>query len=102
MTIQHVTHTNDENGNPGGGVFAATGLSGFWQDGPAGLEGNYTGAMVEDLLELGISRMEFYQRGRFACESNEKVLFLLKAALDELNARSAERRARKVKGENVQ
>ena len=93
------------NGNPAGGTTRAlqTGphqwaLLVEWQDGPLGGGIERNGAFVEEVIAAAIDRLEFYQASRFACAENEAAISRLKGALDALEKRTADRRARGVEG----
>lgn len=99
------THFNDENGNPAGGTTFGNGFAIGWQNGPLGrgearLAPN--GAFVEDIIEAAADRIRYYQGSRFACERNANALKHLELALEEINARTAEREARSVEGTHNQ
>ena len=89
-------------GNPTGGWAKGTGLDIEWQDGPidrdAGEEPN--GAFVEDVIQVCILRMEFYQDSRFACPENAEALASLQLALAPLARRREDRGARGVLGKH--
>lgn len=98
----------DGAGNPAGGHGVGTGIDIRWQDGPLGsgddrLEPN--GAFVEDVLELCIERMRFYQtdgipdgHGKFACRENALALTHMEEALHWLDHRTRKRQDRGVEG----
>jgi len=99
--ILTVLNTVDESGNPTGGVCYTTGLLVCWQDGPLGRGDDRkapNGAFVEDLIQAAISRLEFYQSGKFACRENEVAIDDLRAALSALDQRTRDREARNVEG----
>ena len=61
-------NNHDASGNPAGGFASGTGISITWQDGPLGrgperLPPN--GAFVEDVLEICVERIRFYQKSKF-------------------------------------
>jgi len=95
------THFNDVDGNPAGGLSVGRGFTVNWQNGPLmlGLERvTPNGAFVEDVIDAAIGRIEYYQSSKFNCGHNERALLHLKAALAELDARTADREARSVEG----
>lgn len=51
-------------------------------------------------LAMVIDRLEFFQAGEFACETNAVALEHCRAALGSLEARTADRQARGVEGEH--
>ena len=94
----------DSRGNPEGGEVIGTGITIVWQKGPLGRGTDRkepNGAFVEDVIKAAISRLEFYQESKFACQHNEAALEHLKLALAVLNTRTQEREARGVEGENL-
>ncbi len=94
-------HWCDEHGNPAGGVSTGKGATISWQHGPLG-RGNArrepNGAFVEDVIQMVIGRIEFYQQSRFACEDNEEALRGLRSAADALDRRTRDRENRDVEG----
>lgn len=96
-------HWHDAIGTPNGGFTEATGISIRWQAGPRGQgadEQEANGAEVEDVIRAAISRLEFYQRSRFACEENRLALEHLRYALTRLDQRTLDRQRRGVAGTN--
>lgn len=94
-------HWVDADGNPAGGVSSTRGATISWQHGPLGrgesrLEPN--GAFVEDIIQMAIGRIRFYQASRFACDANEEALTGLEMAADALDRRTRDREARQVEG----
>lgn len=98
-------HWLDENGNPAGGSTFGNGFAISWQNGPLG-RGNDrqepNGAFVEDIMKAAISRIEFYQSSKFACDLNAETLRLLKLALENQQSRTKDREVRKVEGTHKQ
>lgn len=91
----------DVNKNPSGGNVTGTGLAIKWQEGPLGRDGDRVepnGAFVETVIAAAKQRIEFYQRGKFACEENEAAISALEVALVVLDKRTKSREARKVEG----
>ena len=98
-------HWNDANGNPEGGTTFGTGFSIGWQHGPferGEKRKEPNGAFVEDVIDACADRIRYYQRSRFACESNAKALAHLIVVLCELNARTKDREARAVEGTHAE
>ena len=95
------THNVDDNGNPTGGVTTGTGLTIKWQNGPLLTDrgrADPNGAFVETVIAAAIGRLEHYQASKFKCHENQMALGFLHAALEHLNARTANRQARGVEG----
>lgn len=91
----------DENDNPSGGFYKATGIDIVWQNGPLGrgvnrLEPN--GAFVENVVDAAVKRIQFYQDSKFNCRENAIALTHLETALLWLNKRTQDREARQVEG----
>lgn len=94
-------HYTNPDGNPAGGHTVARGIDIHWQNGPLGRGEDRqfpNGAFVEGVIAAAIDRLEFYQRGRFVCVQNASALYHLKAALQLLEQRTAERETRGVEG----
>lgn len=93
----------DPNGNPAGGTSYATGdktgdvLSVVWQNGPI-KDGEQNGVTVEDMIEVVVKRLQFFQNSRLKCQYNENALMHLQAALFELEQRTQDRVKRGVEG----
>ena len=94
-------HFDDENGNPAGGTAQGEGLMISWQNGPLGRGDDRqapNGAFVEDVIDIVIDRLEYYQNSAFACEENADALVALREAGKRLHERTEEREARTVEG----
>ncbi len=87
-----------KDGLPRGGVSAGMGFEVHWQNGPITEGGGRNGAFIEDLLQCCLSRLEFFQGTRFACEHNQQAINHIKDAVGILNMRTTERRRRGVEG----
>jgi len=97
----HSNHFSDSSGNPAGGTTFGRGFAIGWQNGPLGRDDDRqepNGAFVEDIIKAAIDRLEYYQASRFACAYNADAINHLKWGLSCLEARTAEREARKVEG----
>jgi len=97
----YVNHEQDEDGNPAGGTVTGTGLSITWQNGPLGTGDDRkepNGAFVEAVVTAALSRLYFYQSGKFACRENALAITKLEEALHWLNARTTRRIAEGVEG----
>ena len=91
----------DDDGNPAGGFAAGTGLNIMWQEGPLGRGPDRkepNGAFIEDVIEICIERLKYYQDSRFNCWENRCALKGLEDALFHLHSRTADREARRVEG----
>lgn len=96
-----VRNSVDEEGNPAGGFIKAIGLNINWQDGPLGRgekRKEPNGCFVETVVNAAISRIEFYQRSKFACADNAEALEHLKAAVECLQRRTKRRDDQGVEG----
>lgn len=94
-------HWNDSDGNPAGGATFGAGFAISWQNGPLGRGDQRrepNGAFVEGVIAAAIGRIEWYQSGRFACQSNAVALERLQQALAALESRTQGREERQVEG----
>lgn len=94
-------HFIDADDNPAGGTTFGNGFAIGWQHGPLGRDADRlpaNGAFVEDIIKAAIDRLAFYQNSKFASDYNARALVALEAAVDILNARTADREARLVEG----
>ena len=82
-----------------GGRAAGPGLDIDWQDGPIE-DGEQTGAQVEDVLEACLDRLRLLN-GFVPCGENANALDHMDAAMEALDARTADRVKRKVGGTNA-
>lgn len=101
MTGIKSSHFDDLNGNPAGGTTFGNGFSIGWQNGPLGRGQDRqepNGAFVEDVILAAKDRLEYYQRSKFACDSNAEAIEMLALAVAVLNQRTAERESRNVEG----
>ncbi len=97
----------DSKGNPAGGQTTGIGIKIDWQDGPIPRDSvnglpmqQQNGAMVEDVIEAVISRLEFYQKSKFKNSFNSAAIDLLRSANNMLDKRTVDRENRKVEGKN--
>lgn len=91
----------DQEGRPGGGCSYGVGFTISWQNGPLGQGADRrepNGAFVEDVIAAAQDRLEYYQRGSFACEENADAIHHLASALAALNMRTRDREQRDVEG----
>ncbi len=98
-------HFDDANGNPAGGNTFGTGFAIAWQNGPLGRgtdRRDPNGAFVEGIISAAIDRIEYYERSKFACQSNKDALNDLRNALFHLNQRTQDREQRKVEGTHTE
>lgn len=68
-----------------------------FQNGPI-LELGVNGCMVEDLIEICIDRIDWFQRGEFPVHYNNLAMKDLKSALGNLTDRTKNREERRVEG----
>lgn len=68
-----------------------------FQNGPL-IESGHNGISVESLLAVVIDRLEGFQSGKFACESNQAALDSTRGALHALLSRREDRQRRQVLG----
>lgn len=68
-----------------------------FQTGPVG-EVGLNGIFMEDLLTMVQDRLQAFQQGDYACESNQIALEHINAAMDALDSRTRDRIERKVLG----
>ena len=101
MDIKH-NFVRDDNDNPAGGESLATGVAISWQNGPLrDADGNSVprnGAFVDEVIQIAIDRLSFYQDSRFNCVYNADAIEYLDKALKRLNDRTADRVKRDVEG----
>jgi len=95
------SHYNDQNGNPAGGQTTGLGIDIVWQDGPLNERGP-NGAHVEGVIQAAIGRLTYYEGSGFGSVFNEKALVHLFLALEALDKRTADRKARGVEGTHQQ
>ena len=74
-----------------------------WQDGPVNREAGEkpNGAFVEDVLDVCMRRLEFYQDSPVACDENVRAIGHVREAIDALLERRGDRRDRGVEGKHV-
>ena len=71
-----------------------------YQHGPRGIDGKLIGCIDAAIIAIAIDRLECFQEGPFAHESNARALAHLRDAADILRSRAAERKGRGVLGVN--
>jgi hypothetical protein len=94
-------HFSDHTGMPTGGHSHGTGFAIAWQRGPLGRDGDRiepNGAFVEDVIDVVIDRLNYYQDSRFASSYNADAIKFLSMAGAALHARTADREKREVEG----
>ena len=77
----------DNDGNPAGGWTRAEGIDIRWQHGTVGAN-LHNGAFIEDVIEVGIQRLRFFQASRFRCRENALAITKLEEALHWLGHRT--------------
>ena len=94
-------HFTDAEGNPAGGVTESIGVQVRWQNGPLGRGETRkapNGAFVEDLIQIAIDRIRWYQESQFACDENAWAIAALEAAIGHLESRTARRENAGIEG----
>lgn len=98
MTFESNFFTDSE-GNPAGGTTHGTGFCIGWQNGPTRGEGNgRNGAIVEELVEAVIVRLDYYQDQKFRCQENQVGADFLHMALEVFRNRTRRRELAGVEG----
>lgn len=89
-------------GNPSGGNSMARGISIRWQNGPLGnpdgSRNEPNGAFVEDVIQIAIDRINFYNDSKFRCRENSLAITKLEEALHWLNSRTTRREKAGIEG----
>lgn len=99
--LEHYLFKTDSNGNPTGGQSSARGITVNWQDGPLGTGENRkepNGAFVEELIQIAVDRINFYNDSKFRCRENSLAVTKLEEALHWLNARTQRRTEKNIEG----
>lgn len=100
-TIRNDFITNAD-GNPTGGTSLARGVQITWQNGPLanadGTRKEPNGAFVEEVIQIAIDRIEFYNDSKFRCRENSLAITKLEEALHWLNSRTARREKQGIEG----
>lgn len=94
-------YKEDEDGLPHGGTASAIGIEIAFQKGPLKDKDVHTGAFVETLMAIAVSRLQYYNLvcdGRFRCRENSLAITHLEEALHWLNHRTEDRKRRGVEG----
>lgn len=94
------TDTNRSAIHPSGYKASFGRLTVIFQNGPPA-EAGVNGVTNEALLAILAHRLQGFQTGPFPCATNAAALVHIRAALDVLKARSAERLARGIEGQHV-
>lgn len=71
-----------------------------FQEGPI-KECGVNGVCNEDLINMVLCRLQYFQQSEFKCEENANAIIYLKSALDELRNRTNKREKRGVEGTHV-
>lgn len=94
--------TTNADGNPSGGTSQARGVQINWQNGPLatsdGGRKEPNGAFVEEVIQIAIDRINFYNDSKFRCRENSLAITKLEEALHWLNARTSRREAQGIEG----
>lgn len=70
-----------------------------FQNGPI-KETGVNGCQIDDVLQIIVNRMRYFQCGDYACRENEVALKYLELAAQQLKQRTENRTIRGVKGQN--
>ena len=92
---------HDENDNPTGGFSKARGVDVRWQDGPLGTGESRkepNGAFVEEVIQIAIDRLTFFNESKFRSRENSLAITKLEEALHWLNARTSRREQSGIEG----
>ena len=95
--ITCVNYSSLEEELPLGGSAQGSGIRIHWEDEPLGLGKDKkvpTGALVEDVINVCMRRIEFYQRTKFACSENATAIKHLKSAISIQKNQTTKRRER--------
>lgn len=71
-----------------------------FQEGPI-KECGVNGVCNEDLLNMVLCRLEYFQKSEFKCDENANAIIYLKSALYELRQRTNKREKRGVEGTHI-
>lgn len=71
-----------------------------FQNGPI-KETGINGCQIDDVLQIIIDRMRYFQCGKFSCRENKVALQYLELAAQQLSLRTENRKARGVEGQNI-
>lgn len=71
-----------------------------FQEGPI-KECGVNGVCNEDLINMVLCRLQYFQQSEFKCEENANAIIYLKSALDELRKRTNKREKRGVEGTHI-
>lgn len=99
-TIRNDFQTNTD-GNPSGGTSQARGVQIDWQNGPLAVDGvrkEPNGAFVEEVIQIAVDRINFYNDSKFRCRENSLAVTKLEEALHWLNSRTSRREASGIEG----
>lgn len=84
----------DKDGNPRGGLSQGEGFIIDWQNGVQ----KRNGAFLEEILETCKARLEFFQNSKFNCLENDEAITGITMALQAMERRLNDRKARGVEG----
>jgi hypothetical protein len=90
-----------EDGSPTGGFSKARGVDIRWQDGPLGNGANRVepnGAFVEEVIQIAIDRLSFFNESKFRSRENSLAITKLEEAIHWLNHRTARRERAGIEG----
>lgn len=93
--------TTNADGNPSGGTSQAKGVQINWQNGPLGIGADRkepNGAFVEEVIQIAVDRINFYNDSKFRCRENSLAVTKLEEALHWLNFRTSRRTEQGIEG----
>ena len=96
----HSGHWSDEDGNPAGGISYTHASTVVWQNGTVKKHGR-NGAQVEDIIDIALDRLKFFQEGKFPCKENELAIQYLTDAWSILKNRTFACLTQGIEGEHI-
>ena len=88
----------DHSGNVTGGYSTGMGMEIHWQDGALYTDKPRNGALVDEVLQAALQRLEAYQETRLSCFETHDAITKIQEAMQWLEARRRSRQAWGVQG----